>query len=102
MVAEHILDDLVPDMVEQTVKLPKTVSDEQNPGADCGAYRRRHSSSCKVCRGTGGSLQGVSPMDRIQQRFVEQTNETLDVLPSLRRSVELGLSLRRKKGRNRL
>ena len=48
---EHILDVLVSDMVEQLVRLPKTVSDEQNPGADCGAYRRRHSSSCKVCRG---------------------------------------------------
>ena len=68
--AEHILDVLVPDMVEQLVKLPNTVSQD----------RIRQSTVEQIVdflvpqdvEEPAEGLQGFS-QDRIQQRTVEQT-----------------------------
>ena len=75
--AEHILDVLVPDMVEQLVKLPKTVSENRIQELTV-----EHIVVDIPVQQVAEELVEVSkvfPMDRIQQRFVEQTNETLDV-----------------------
>ena len=75
--AEHILDDLVPDMVEQTVKLPKTVSENRIQELTV-----EHTVVDIPVLQVAEELVKVSkvfPLDRIQQRLVEQTNETPDV-----------------------
>ena len=90
---EQISDVLVPDMVEQLVmvkqlmKLPKTASSSEPWSASWTFQFRR------MWRNWWRSLR-IFPKGRIQQRFVEQTDENSPIFPSVRRS-SMGLSLRR-------
>ena len=74
--AEEILDVFVPEMVEQLVKLPKTVSEDgiQQRTAERIAdipVPQTVEELVEVCR--------VFPQDRSHQCFVEQTDETPDI-----------------------
>ena len=74
--AEEILDVLVPEMVEQLVKLPKTVSEDRIPQRTA-----ERIVNIPVPQDVEELVEvsRVFPQDRIQQRFGEQTDETPDI-----------------------
>ena len=72
---EQIPDVLVPEMVEQLVKLPKTESDDRTQQRTA-----EHTAVIPVPQDVDELVEVFRvPQDRSQQRFAEQTGETLDI-----------------------